>query len=164
MAKRPIIEALCKAGYKSVDIAQITSFSYKYITNIVSELKKPGTLKAARKRWLNSEKGRAWKQKKRPKERERLKTWKKLHPQYNIPYKRADFRKNQLVTKPHARKHRQEWILRDISYLQKFNGEKTTKELALDLGRTYSAVLGARNRYCVNRGNENKTETTPQLS
>ena len=69
--------------------------------------------------------------------------------------KKAVIRCHQEVTKPLAKKDRQEWTLQDIEYLKIYGAVKCIRELALDLGRTYVAVQNAGHRFRIDmRGNK----------
>ena len=131
MSKSQKIKILLQNGLTPKDIEIITGFSYKYICNVVYDLKNPGVLLAANKRWRKS------------------------HRDKNSKHKRKLILVHQEITKPLAKNARQPWMVHEIEYLKTHGSTKTIKELALDLKRTYRAVQMAGHRFNIDlRGNK----------
>lgn len=147
-SKAQRIRDLFKQGKKTKEIHIITGFSLKYIWNIRDEMNNPGILQKRHKLWL----------KKNPNYKNKLR---KKNPENRSKHRKNNITKHMKATRPHAINYRQEWTTKDIKYLEQNGQSKTIRQLALDLGRTYGAILNAGHRYKIDlRGIKTKTPSS----
>ena len=136
MTKKQAIEDLARQGKGKIEIAALTGYSRPYIKNVIEEMRKPGVLRKRREKWLakfgsitqyrqTTEGGR------------------------NIIKRggRALRANHYNATRPSARNHGKQWTTREIEHLEQHGKEKSIRQLALDLGRTYRSVQSAANKF-----------------
>lgn len=144
MTKRAQIEKLYWQGKNVKEVIVLTGFGYGYVHNIFADIKKPGILNEASKRYLETENGR-----------ESRRVSKKRNPKLRAHLKQSLVSRHQGATMPKARNYRQRWTMKEIEYLTKHGGEQTIHHLALELGRTYLGVQMAAQTHGVDlRGNK----------
>lgn len=150
MSKRAEIEILLQQDQTPKEIAQLVGTSYEYVNNIVRDLRTPGKLAAAQKRYSKNHK-----RKRTATARACSRRWKKNNITKVALHKQKILTAHQNLTKPNAHNAGQEWTLRDIEYLRDHGLMKSIHELALDLRRTYAAVQSAGHRFKIDlRGNK----------
>ena len=155
VSKAQQIRDLYKQGKELKEIQTITGFSLKYIYNVHGDVKNPGILNKRCKLYLKKHPGQ--------KRAKNLK-FRKNNPEKWAKIKKRNFHRHVIATRPHATNHRQEWTIREIKYLEECGQTKTIRQLALDLGRTYSAVLNAGLKFQIDlRGNKTKTPSSRVL-
>ena len=135
MTKRAKIEALYQSGMTSIRlIVQATDYNYGYVSNILANIRNPGILLGAYKRWLA----------KNPYEKyasfQRSKKWKKDHPEKAAISRAHNLERHFNATFPQAIKRYQWWENEDIKFLRNNCTTLTIRQMALVLGRTYSGV------------------------
>ena len=69
------------------------------------------------------------------------KKWKKRHPRIQYLRKAKTVMRHNEETLMLASNHRSKWLPDEVEYLRKVGKIKTAREIAVDLGRTYIAVL-----------------------
>ncbi|MDO8560634.1 MAG: hypothetical protein Q7R91_00245 [bacterium] len=131
MTKKTRIEDLHRRGETIGEIHAITGFSRGYISNVLSDIRHPGSSAAASKRWINKNRSRVNKYRK---------SYKKDHPEEHRKMQRLMNTKHQEITLPSARQRGQEWTMREIEFLETRGKELTILQIALALGRTYNGV------------------------
>lgn len=153
MTKRTRIEEIYKEGKGPREIHEITGFSYGYISNVIAEIRHPGTYNEARNRWLaRGGKKAAGRPETR---RANKKRWKIRHPEKRADHDRQLATTHQNATLPSAARRYREWTLAEFEYLKNNGKTKSSRQLALELGRTYFAVRDAAHKFGINlRGNK----------
>lgn len=158
MSKKAIIAKLFnEEGLGLKAIVEKTGYLYGYVSNVLGNLRHPGAAKKAQDRYLLNlnmpEKADRYQH-----YRETKKRWKKDHPDLKSKHRRQNIANHQEKTKGKATNHRQGWTTREVEYLRDHGQKKTVEQLALDLARTYCAIMGAGYRYRIDlRGNKTKT-------
>lgn len=135
MKRRAVIERLWKEGDDQKTIVEKTGYSYRYVSNILWDLRNPGALKNATDRYV----AKHGQSKTSP---ELNKQWKKANPEKVKRYKLENFSAHQNRTLDRAENHYNRWTTKDIEYLETHGASKTIEELALELKRTYSSIQG----------------------
>ena len=171
MLKRASIEDLFKQGKKAKEIKEITGFSIKYIYNILLDISNPGILAKHDRDYNRSPKGIEYnrRRQKSPKgiecRRKCTKKWRKNNKDAWSKIMKSNRIRHAMATRPNATNHRQEWTVREIEYLQMHGQTKTMIQIALHLGRTYSAINNAAQKYKIDmRGEKTKTPSSRVLA
>lgn len=77
-----------------------------------------------------------------------VRRWRKKYPQKKYTQKQRGVDRYTNETLMYADNHRQRWDFHEVEHLRRFGHKRTARELAVDLGRTYSAIIG---RACIER-------------
>ncbi len=156
MTKAARIRELLTEGKRQIEIHRLTGYSHSYIGNVAEERQKPGIMRKRTAKWLS----------KNPRDRQPYnKAWKKAHPEATRRFKRENLARHRVATRYRANNHYRPWLDEDKRYLRKFGQTKTIRELAIDLGRTYAAVLCAGHIFDIDlRGDKSGVPSTRQAS
>jgi len=143
MTKRKQIETLSNQGLERKEIAKRVDTTLGYVNHILWGLKNPGKIEASQAKFRKEDGGeynKRWR-------KNNPESWKKIRARLVESCKKA--------TVPVAKNHYQCWTTHEIEHLEKHGGEKSIRQLALDLGRTHIAVQSAGHRYSIDlRGNK----------
>ena len=77
----------------------------------------------------------------RPIFRESGKKWKRNNPRKRYSYKRTLTLRHNEETLVVADSHQQPWTSDEIAYLKEYSKVKTARQIAMDLGRSYNAIM-----------------------
>ncbi len=140
MSKRSQIEALLKEGkQKYKEIAATVGTSFRYVCNIAEEIRNGG-ITPARRRYISTEKYRLV-------HRRHSKKWKADNSAQKGIIKKRSVDRHQVSTLAAASKKYQPWTSVELEYLREHGKTKTAHQLAVDLKRTYLAILGVASRH-----------------